>query len=69
VELAGLEAARLEIAPPDLSDRIELLFLTDVGASAAEFERLVQDAHDLVADRLPDLELTIAWGRNAHAPS
>jgi hypothetical protein len=49
--------AQMEIAPPDLADRLESLFRLEPRKAAEELERLVEETRVLVADELPALEL------------
>jgi len=54
--------SRLTIAPPNLGDRLEALFSSDERTSTAELEQLVRETKALIADRFPDLDLSIEWG-------
>jgi predicted nucleotidyltransferase len=65
---AGKLLARLKIAPPNLAPRLDALFDSDELASTAELERLVAETRDLVAERFPDLDLSIEWGGNPTPP-
>jgi hypothetical protein len=47
--------AKLELAPPNLADRLEHLFVP--GADAGELEALVAETQALLAEHLPGLEL------------
>jgi hypothetical protein len=51
--------AKLELAPADLADRLELLFRLPARDAADELGRLVVETRDLVARELPDLELQL----------
>jgi hypothetical protein len=51
--------AQMELAPPDLADRLESLFRLERGAAAAELGRLVEETRDLVVAEFPDLELPL----------
>jgi len=58
----------LDVSPPDLADRLELLFAGDERASTDELERLVAETQALVAERFPDLDLAIEWGGRPTPP-
>lgn len=60
-ELKRLRAleAKLELAPPNLADRLERLFRLAPAEAADELGRLVVETRDLVARELPDLELPL----------
>jgi len=60
--------ARLDVSPPDLADRLELLFAGDERASTDELERLVAETQALVAHQFPDLDLAIEWGGRPTPP-
>lgn len=47
--------AKLELAPPDLADRLEHLFAPD--ATADELETLVDETQALLVEHLPEIEL------------
>jgi predicted nucleotidyltransferase len=49
--------ARMELAPPDLANRLERLFELGSEESGLELERLVGETEALVRAELPDLEL------------
>jgi hypothetical protein len=51
--------AGLEVAPPDLAARLDSLFELDEPRSTAELERLVAETQVLVAEHLPDLDVSI----------
>jgi Nucleotidyltransferase domain len=51
--------AQMEIAPPDLADRLESLFRLEPREAADELERLVEETRELVAGELPELELPL----------
>lgn len=53
--------AQMELAPPDLADRLESLFRIERGAAAAELGRLVDETRALVAAELPDLDLPLRF--------
>ena len=59
---------RLEVAPEDLGERLEALFDPDERRSTAELERLVADTQALVAERFPDLDLSLQWGGRPTPP-
>lgn len=50
---------KLELAPPDLADRLEALFRVSPSEAADELGRLVAETRDLVTRELPDLELPL----------
>jgi hypothetical protein len=60
-ELKRLRAlvAKLSLAPPNLADRLERLFVLPADDAAAELGSLVVETRDLVARELPDLELPL----------
>lgn len=60
-ELKRLRAlvAKLPLAPPDLADRLERLFVLPAAEAATELGTLVVETRDLVARELPDLELPL----------
>jgi len=60
-ELKRLRAlvAKLALAPPDLADRLEQLFVLPSVEAGTELGRLVVETRDLVARELPDLELPL----------
>jgi len=51
--------AKLELAPPDLADRLESLVHLPPADAADELGRLVVETRDLVAGELPGLELAL----------
>jgi hypothetical protein len=51
--------SKLETAPPNLADRIEHMLLADERESIAEVERLVAETRALLAERIPDVELSL----------
>jgi hypothetical protein len=53
--------AKMELAPPRLADRLESLFRLEPEAAAAELGRLVEEARELVARELPDLDLPLSF--------
>jgi predicted nucleotidyltransferase len=59
---------RLDVAPPALADRLERLLIADAHDATLELERLVDETRALVAERLPDLELSIEWAGRATPP-
>jgi hypothetical protein len=59
--------ARLEIAPPNLAERIEALFSSDAHAAIAELESLVVDTAALLRKHMPDVDVEAAW-RHAGQP-
>jgi hypothetical protein len=48
---------RMRLAPPDLAERLERLFVLEGEEAALELERLVGETEALVRAELPDLEL------------
>jgi Nucleotidyltransferase domain len=48
-----------ELAPPNLTERLEALFDPDAKAAVAELERLVGETRDLALQRFPDLDLSL----------
>ena len=60
-ELKRLRAlvAKLDLAPPDLADRLETLFRLPAHEAAEAFGALVVETRDLVARELPDVELPL----------
>jgi hypothetical protein len=58
-----------ELAPPGLARRLEALFDPDAKRAVAELERLVGETRELVRERFPDLELSLARELGTrHAP-
>jgi len=53
--------AKMEIAPPQLADRLESLFRLDPEAAAVELGRLVEETRALVVTELPDLDLPLRF--------
>jgi predicted nucleotidyltransferase len=53
--------AKMELAPPELADRLESLFGLEPDLAAAELGRLVDETRMLVAPELPDLELALRF--------
>ena len=53
--------SRLQVAPPNLRARVDSLFDSDERRSTAELERLVADTRALVAERFPDVDLSLEW--------
>jgi predicted nucleotidyltransferase len=62
-ELKRLRAliAKMELAPPNLADRLESLFRLDPEPAAAELGRLVEETRALVTREIPDLELSLEF--------
>jgi predicted nucleotidyltransferase len=54
-------AAKMELAPPSLTDRIEALFRLSAHEAAQSFGVLVEETRQLVAHELPDLELPLPF--------
>jgi predicted nucleotidyltransferase len=59
---------RLAVAPPDFEERVHALFELDEDESTAELESLVSETGNLVAERFPDLDLTLSWGGSPTQP-
>lgn len=59
---------RLEVAPPELASRLELLFTSDERRSTDELERLVAETQALVAERFPGLDLSLESGGTPTPP-
>jgi Nucleotidyltransferase domain len=64
----GSFVSRLEVAPPDLAARLDLLFELDEPSSTAELERLVEETQVLVAARVPDIDLSLEWSGKPTPP-
>ena len=60
--------SRLEIAPRNLATRLEGLFRLDERRLRAQLERLVAETQALVAERFPDLELSLEWSGKPTPP-
>jgi hypothetical protein len=60
--------SRLEVAPSDLAVRLDALFESDERSSTDELERLVAETQALVAERFPDLDLSLEWGGRPTPP-
>jgi hypothetical protein len=60
--------SRLEVAPPNLAARLDALFESDEAHSTAELERLVAETQVLVAERFPDIDLSLEWSGKPTAP-
>jgi hypothetical protein len=65
---AGRFLSRLEVAPPNLAERLDSLFTLDEPESTAELERLVAETLELVAARFPDLDLSLEWAGKSTEP-
>lgn len=65
---AGTFVSRLEIAPPNLAARLDALFELDERRSTDELERLVAETQAIVAEHLPDLDLSLESGGRATPP-
>lgn len=59
-------AAKLELAPPALSDRLEELFQLPATEAAQSFGQLVEETRQLVTTELPDLELPLPFPPGTH---
>jgi predicted nucleotidyltransferase len=58
----------LELAPPDFQRRLHSLFELPEHEAADELESLVAEARELVAERFPELDLSLEWGGNPTPP-
>jgi predicted nucleotidyltransferase len=58
--------AKMQLAPPNLADRLESLFRLGPEPAAAELGRLVEETRALVARELPDLELPLQFPPGQH---
>jgi hypothetical protein len=65
---AGGFLSRLEVAPSALAARLDALFESDERRSTAELERLVAETQALVAERFPDIDLSLEWGGRPTPP-
>jgi hypothetical protein len=65
---AAAFASQLEIAPANLAARLEALFTVPEPESTLEFERLVEETGRLVAERFPDIDLSVKWGGTSTPP-
>jgi predicted nucleotidyltransferase len=59
-------AAKMELAPPALIDRLEELFRLPADEAAQRFGQLVEETRQLVASELPDLELPLPFPPGTH---
>lgn len=57
----GRFCSGLDVAPPNLEERLRALFGPSERRSTAELEQLVAETQALVAERFPDLDISIAW--------
>lgn len=53
--------AKMQLAPPQLADRLESLFNLEPVPAATELGRLVEETRALVAAELPELELPLRF--------
>jgi hypothetical protein len=53
--------AKIELAPPCLSDRLESLFRLEPDPAATELGRLIEETRALVSAELPELELPLRF--------
>jgi hypothetical protein len=53
---------RLQVAPANLAVRLSTVFELDERASTDKLERLVEETGALVAERFPDIDLSLEWG-------
>jgi hypothetical protein len=60
--------SRFEVAPPNLAARLNALFESDEAQSTAELERLVAETQALVAERFPDIDLSLEWSGKPTGP-
>ena len=59
-------AAKMELAPPALIDRLEELFRLPAAEAAQSFGQLIEETRQLVASELPDLELPLPFPPGTH---
>jgi hypothetical protein len=64
----GTFLSRFEVAPSNLAARLNALFESDEAHSTAELERLVAETQSLVAERFPEIDLSLEWGGKPTAP-
>src|SRR5437660_1076636 len=50
--------AQMDIAPPNLSARLEALFHSDMASAATQLEELVQEVVELVERHMPEVDVT-----------
>jgi predicted nucleotidyltransferase len=60
--------AKMELAPPDLAERLESLFRLEPEPAAAELGRLVEETRALVAAELPDVDLSLRFPPETRQP-
>lgn len=60
--------SRLEVAPPHLAARLNALFESDERRSTEELERLVGETQALVAERFPDIDVSLQWAGKPTPP-
>jgi hypothetical protein len=60
--------SQFDVAPPNLAVRLDALFESDEAHATAELERLVAETQALVAERFPDLDLSVEWSGKPTAP-
>jgi predicted nucleotidyltransferase len=65
---SGRFVTRLELAPPNLAERLDSLFELPEPESTVELERLVEETRALVAAHLPDLDLSLQWAGRSTEP-
>jgi predicted nucleotidyltransferase len=59
---------RLELAPPDFQRRLHSLFELPERDATVQLESLVAETRELVAERFPELDLSLEWGGNPTPP-
>jgi predicted nucleotidyltransferase len=59
---------RLELAPPEFPRRLHSLFGLPEPEATAQLESLVAETSELVAERFPELDLSLEWGGNPTPP-
>ena len=53
--------AKLELAPPDLADRLERVFSAEPSAGIAELEELVAETQKLLREHLPEVDASLRF--------
>ncbi len=71
LELKRMRAlvAKMELAPPRLSDRLESLFRLEPDPAATELGRLIEETRARVSAELPELELPLRFPTTRDAPA
>lgn len=60
--------AGFEVAPANLAERLDALFVADTREATAYLERLVAQTQALVQERFPDIDSAIEWGGQPTPP-